>query len=103
MGNKYHATRTQVGDLSFASKAEAKRYCELKMLQSAKLVANLKTQVRYPLIVNGVNIAAYVADFVYNDTTGREVVEDKKGMRTPMYRIKRKLMKACHNIDILET
>lgn len=101
--NKYHAVRTQVGAQTFASKAEARRYSELKMLQAAQVVSNLQTQVRYPLVVNHVKVCDYVADFVYRDTTGREVVEDKKGVKTAVYCLKRKLMKALHNVDIYET
>ena len=45
---------------------------------------------------------AYIADFVYKDAEGRLVVEDTKGVRTPDYIIKRKLMLAVHGIQIQE-
>jgi hypothetical protein len=58
--------------------------------------------VRYPLEVNGVPVATYVADFVYSEA-GREVVEDAKGVLLDVYKIKRKLMLALHGIEIRET
>lgn len=47
-------------------------------------------------------IAKYVADFVYADKNGNEVVEDVKGRPTAVYRMKKRLMVACHNIEIVE-
>jgi len=70
----------------------------------------LRLQVKYELIpkltINGKNERAisYVADFVYIDTVhGNEVVEDCKGMRLDIYKIKYRLMKLIHGIDIKET
>jgi hypothetical protein len=61
-------------------------------------------QVKYSLDVNGVHIANYYADFVYFDYRfSKEICEDSKGVRTADYKLKAKLMKACHGIDILET
>lgn len=47
-------------------------------------------------------IAKYVADFVYTDDLGNTVVEDPKGAKTAVYRMKKRLMVACHNIEIQE-
>lgn len=44
----------------------------------------------------------YVADFCYATKDGAYVVEDTKGMRTPDYIIKRKLMLWVHKIKIKE-
>jgi hypothetical protein len=59
--------------------------------------------VRYPLAVNGEPVATYVADFVY-DEDGATIVEDFKSpaSRTPLYRLKKRLMWAVHGIDIRE-
>jgi hypothetical protein len=76
----------------------------LKLLEKAGQIANLERQIRYHLDVNGVHICDYIADFQY--VAGENplfTVEDCKGFRTPEYKLKAKLMKACHNIDILET
>jgi hypothetical protein len=47
-------------------------------------------------------ISGFKADFVYI-RDGQEIVEDVKGRLTDVYKLKKKLMKACHQISILET
>jgi len=103
--SKFGNVRTVVDGKAFASKKEARRYAELKLLEQARDIQYLRTQLRYPLKVNGVLIATYVADFVYVDTArgNAQVVEDAKGFRTREYQIKKKLMRAIHGIEIKET
>ncbi len=72
------------------------------MLEKAKEISALKLQITYPLIVAGVLVAKYRADFVYSDNRGRVIVEDAKGFRTPAYKIKAKLMLALYKIKIKE-
>lgn len=73
-------------------------------MEMAGEIKNLELQTRYPLRVNGVLVCTYVPDFEYDDvSTGRHVVEDTKGTVTREYRIKRKLMKAVHGVEVLET
>lgn len=103
--NKYGAEKTQVDGITFDSKGEAGRYLELKAMESAGVIQDLRLQVRFPLVVRGdygVCEREYRADFVYVED-GRRVVEDFKGVRTREYQFKRDLMKALHGIDILET
>ena len=101
---KYGAKRTEVDGIVFASRSEARRYQELRLLQAAGEISGLELQVKYPLVVNGVKIADYVADFRYYEDEGDTlIVEDRKGMRTPVYRLKAKLMRAVHGIEIRET
>jgi hypothetical protein len=60
-----------------------------------------KSQLRHTPVTE--KAVRYVADFVYIDNdTGRMVVEDTKGFRTPDYIIKRKLMLKVHGITIKE-
>jgi hypothetical protein len=103
--SKYRNVPTVVDGKRFPSKREAKRYGELRFQQDATgLIADLQTQVRYRIEVNGVKVCDYVADFVYRDlVTGETVVEDCKGFRTDVYKLKAKLMKAVHGITIRET
>lgn len=109
MANKYRAVRTTVDGIKFASKREARRYQELKMLERAGAIEDLRCQVPYDLTVNGQKIGRYVADFEYTALQTdpikdwRAVVEDVKGMKTPVYNLKKKLMRAIHGIEILET
>lgn len=106
--SKFNAVITEVDGKKFHSKKEAERYQELLLLERAGEISHLQTQVRYDLIVNGEKVGTYIADFVYQDErTVSRVVEDvkgyKKGMAYSYYRLKKKLMKACYGIDILET
>ena len=104
--NKYGAER--VG--SHASKKEHKRAGQLKLMQMAGEISNLREQVSFELIPAQRDKAGslierscrYIADFVYNDKQGNLVVEDTKGVRTKEYRIKRKLMLQVHGIRIKE-
>lgn len=101
---KYKNIRTEVDGKVFDSKREAARYSELAMLQRAGVISDLQLQKPFELRVNGVLICKYIADFVYKDQQGREVVEDVKSPATitRVYRIKSKLMIACHGLRILE-
>ena len=96
--SKYKNVRTN----GFDSKKEAARYQELVLLEKAGEIQALETQVGYPLRVKDVLIGHYVADYVYWQN-GDWVVEDCKGVKTPIYRIKCKLMKAIYGIEIKET
>lgn len=101
--SKFGAVKTTVDGIEFDSKAEAKRYSELRWLEKAGKIKNLERQPRYDLEVNGVKIGFYKADFRYWDqATSQHVVEDVKGMRTPVFAIKAKLMKALHRVEIVE-
>jgi len=104
---KYHNHKTMVCDILFDSKAEAKRWQELLLLERAGEITDLKRQVRYELLPfqKGENRnerkCEYVADFTYIDN-GKLIVEDAKGMTTKDYIIKRKLMLYIHKISIRE-
>lgn len=100
--NKFGAIATEVDGIRFASKKEARRYRELSLLEKAGQIHRLRLQVRYPLVVNGVKIGHYTADFVYTEN-GAEVVEDSKGVRTRDYILRAKLMRALYGVTILET
>ena len=100
--SKYRNRKTVVDGLVFDSKKEARRWQELQLMEGSGRVTGLMRQVRYDFVVNGVKLGFYKADFVYYDY-GELVVEDVKGMKTPVYNLKKKLMSACHGIDIIET
>jgi hypothetical protein len=98
----------------YASKREAKRAQELKLLQTARKIFQLREQVKFTLIPKqeGERECAYIADFTYQEPTSFEpdgtiaetdmVVEDVKGMKTAVYKIKRKLMLHVHGVRIRE-
>lgn len=102
--SKYRAKKTVVDGITFDSKREADRYSDLRVYANMGWITELRLQVRYDLhALGGAKVARYVADFVYRDRNGNEIVEDVKGVRTPLYNLKKKWMKAEHNIDIVET
>jgi len=102
MRNKYRAVKTIVGDITFDSKKEARRYVQLKILVKAGVISELKLQPRFDLIINDCKCGFYKADFDYIEN-GKRVIEDVKGMKTPVYNLKKKLIKAIYGIDIFET
>ncbi len=127
--NKLHAVKTVVDGIEWASKAEAKRYCELKLLQRAGKISELRWQVPYLLIPAQYETYArysdktgnrlqdgkrciehkceYIADFVYVQN-GQTVVEDVKGYRDTgsaayaKFVLKRKMMLYFHGIEVRE-
>lgn len=96
--------------LKFDSKKEMLRWEQLKLLERGGVIYNLRRQVRYqfPLPDGGLlrypasnRPVTYVADFVYVEN-GETVVEDAKGVRTDVYKLKAALMWALNNIKIVE-
>ena len=123
--NKYRNRKTMTSDgVVHDSRLEAVRWSELKLLERAGKIKDLRRQVEYELIPaqyetieryskkgtrlkDGIKLVerrcCYIADFVYTDIeSGQIVVEDTKGAKTKDYIIKRKLMLKVHNIKIRE-
>lgn len=120
---KYGNKKITVDGVTFDSKKEYLRWCELCLLEKAGHITDLRRQVKYELIPaqyeeyerysektgkhlkNGLRCVekecSYIADFVYKQD-GKTVVEDTKGVRTEAYIIKRKMMLYFHGIRILE-
>jgi len=97
MRSKYKAIRTEVDGISFPSKAEANRYKELKLLQS---VGRVKWFIRQPSFDVGPQIR-YVADFLVLWLDGTVTVEDVKGIETPVFKLKSKLLKQTYpNVEL---
>lgn len=104
--SKFRNVRTVVEGRTFDSKREAHRYQQLQLLERNGEVRAIRCQVPYQLRVNGIFICRYYADFVYEEMRNsewREVVEDVKGYRTPLYQLKKKLLQACYGIEVRET
>ena len=102
--SKYGNKKTTVDGITFDSKWESERYLYLKSLEKAGRIKDLELQPRYNILVNDQKICAYVADFKYNkenaDGIWEHIVEDAKGVETPEFKIKKKLMKAVFDIEI---
>lgn len=110
MRSKFNAKKTTVDGITFDSAREARRYQELKLMERAGEIIGLRRQVRFELIpsfeCDGKHYrpATYIADFVYTDVkTGKEIVEDVKGYRPDVYRLKAKLFAHKFGVSILET
>lgn len=106
--NKYRNKKTEVNGEMFDSKKEAARWSDLLLLQRAGEIRDLTRQVRLPLEIDGDRVCVYVCDFRYFQKNnglgfGKWIYEDVKGTRTPVYLLKKKLVKALLKIDILET
>ena len=119
-GHKYGAVRTEVDGITFASKAEARRYQELRLLEKAGEIESLELQPKFSLMTQLTTgtfkgagkaltgkwpvIGRYVADFRYYRLTAPAgwIVEDVKGFKTPLYRWKKKHVEAQYGITITE-
>lgn len=117
--SKYGSRKITVDGISFDSKREARRYCQLRDLERAGKITDLELQRKFELVPTqrepstftktgkekpgkAIELSvSYVADFCYREG-GALVVEDAKGVRTPEYVIKRKLMLSVYGIRIKE-
>jgi len=99
---KYRNVKTVIDGITFDSKKEANYYGKLKLLLKSGEVIKFDCQVRYDFELNGIKMGFYKADFVIHWKTSGIKVVDVKGMKTPVYQLKKKMMKAFHGIDIFE-
>ena len=105
--NKYNNIKTEIDGIKFDSRKEAATYSQLKLYEKGNLIKDLQLQVKYELIpklvINGKieRAISYIADFVYWDCVHNcQIVHDAKGMQTDVFKIKYRLMKTIHGIDI---
>lgn len=105
--SKYGATPCIVDGIRFPSRAEARRYAELRLLEQAGEIYGLSLQAPFELapavVIDGRKKPRlrYYADFAYLEK-GALVVEDVKGVRTAVYRLKKHLMMSVHGLEIRE-
>lgn len=110
MRSKYNNRKVRCLGETFDSMLECERYKYLKALEQQKVISNLRRQVKYVLLPSQKDSKTqktiereilYLADFVY-EKGSQTIVEDVKGMKTDVYKIKRKLMLYFHGIKIKE-
>ena len=107
--NKYKNIKMKIDGIKFDSQKEAKRHEELKLLLSGGKISNLELQPKFVLqsgflnkITNRKERAInYIADFQYRDGVGNLIVEDVKGMKTDVYKLKRKMFLAKYQDEII--
>ncbi len=100
VGQDHPGPKVKVAD----STKEFERLLVLRRLAAAGVISDLRTQVGFKVVINGVKVCTYVADAVFV-LNGVEVVEDTKSEMTrklPVYRLKKKLLLACLGITITE-
>ena len=107
--SKYHNKKVIYDGITFDSIKEKNRYIELKLMERAGLIKDLKLQYEFELqpafTLNNKKIRkiSYIADFYYFDNKENDyVVEDTKGMRTEVYKIKKKMFQYRYKKEIIE-
>lgn len=96
--HKFKAKPQEYDGIKFASKKETQRYIHLQNLQKKGEVLFFLRQVPFYL-PGGVK---YVLDFMVFWANGTVTTEDSKGVRTPMYIAKKKMVEAIYPIEIIE-
>lgn len=109
--SKYSNKKTEIDGIIFHSQKEAYRYKELKLLEKAKHIYSLALQTRFMLQEafekQGEHFGqiTYLADFTYYEAKNKNIwiVEDVKGMKTDVYKLKKKLLLYRYkNIELRE-
>lgn len=101
IGNKFKARKTEAFGIVFDSAKEARRFGELRLLERAGQIRNLERQVPFSIAINGKHCFNWLADFCYFEGEKR-TVEDVKGFRTPVYKLKKKCVEAAYSLTIRE-
>jgi Protein of unknown function (DUF1064) len=107
--HKYNAKPCEVNGIKYRSQKEMKRHQDLLLMEKAGQISDLKREVPFVLFpsttINGKKVreVKYIADYTYFNLRGELICEDTKGFRTPVYKLKKIMMKHIWDIDILET
>jgi len=107
---KYRNIKTVVDGITFDSKLEAARYNELWLMERAGEIRDLVVHPKYDIVIAGVKVCTYAADFEYEAPHGMKDfsrnwilhIEDVKAIRTPVYRLKKRLMKVVNGLTVTE-
>ncbi len=114
--NKYKNKKTEYRGIKFDSIKEKNRYLILKDMERLGQIEELQLQVKYELQpsykignkkIRSIN---YIADFVYYKIYKRggteireQIIEDCKGYKTQIYKIKKKMFEYKYGMEIKET
>lgn len=102
MSSKFKNIIVEVNGIKFRSKKESRRYIELTMLKRAGKVISFELQPKYLIAGSGKSAIKYIADFRVEWSSGMITVEDVKGVKTPLYKLKKQLMWDKYGIEIVE-
>ena len=98
--NKYGAIKTKVDGIVFDSRAEARYYQQLKVLEKAGKISGLVCHPRYPIVYQKEKVCVVVLDFEYTDDDGEPHFVDVKGVYTAISRLKHNLFGAFYGQDV---
>jgi hypothetical protein len=103
-GNKYKNVKTPLDGHTFDSKREAGEFALLKLRERAGEVSEIELQPTFPLVVNGVKIGRFTADFRFVDhiEKRRRVIDVKSPptAKNTAFRLRKKLAEALYGIEI---
>lgn len=97
--SKYKNIKVKLDGITFDSKKEAVHYAYLKSLEKRGIITDLKLQTKLDFKIDGKKIFTYKPDFEYNDEFGHHIV-DVKGVQTPVFKLKKKLIEAQYKTKI---
>lgn len=97
--SKYKNIKVKLDGITFDSKKEAVHYAYLKSLEKRGVITDLQLQTKLDFKIDGKKIFTYKPDFEYNDEFGHHIV-DVKGIQTPVFKLKKKLIEAQYKIKI---
>lgn len=99
---KYKNIKIERNGIKYDSLKEYRYHLYLLSEQLKGDICRIELQPRYDLIINGVNCGFYKGDFlVIYKSKPRELI-DVKGIKLPIYNLKKKLVKALYGVDIIE-
>jgi hypothetical protein len=98
--NKYNAKKTEFDGVMYDSKKEACRASELNAMLLDGKIMKIERQVPIACTINNIKVCKLICDFVYTLADGTVIHEDVKGMVLPVFKLKQKLVKAIHGIDV---
>ena len=108
--NKFNAKTIIIDGIKFQSIKEGNYYKQLLLQKKAKnesdRVVHIELQPRFDIIVNGKKIGFYKADFKTTYADNRIEIVDVKGLKKgsayQLFKIKKKIVEALYNIEIIE-
>ena len=96
--HKFRAIPTELDGIKFASRKEARRYKELRLLEKSGELLFFLRQVPFHLPANVKYVCVFLC-FWQDDTV---TIEDVKGIKTPLYVLKKKQVEAIYPVKIME-
>lgn len=97
--SKYKNVKCEYDGKKFDSLKEMRHYAYLKSLEKRGVITDLQLQTKLDFKIDGKKIFTYKPDFEYNDEFGHHIV-DVKGVKTPVFKLKKKLIEAQYNTEI---